>query len=238
MYVQAEAEKARLLGVMRTFQESISKRTKTDVDVMKYQTWEEVVSIMERVSEECNKGSGKRVAVRKFFDRLGTNGPIFSAWLGLLPTGEYSSIVCGAFKLVIKVCPKIPSHAWLESNISKAAIHVKAIREIIFETLGSIPAMLGNAKLYVEMWKSLKLHIEFSKLYTAILEVFCHILKWLQENSFKAAAKAFLQQDGYEKSLSSKLKIVENCAAAVREEASICSQYALGSINRNMGRRK
>lgn len=80
--------------------------------------------------------------------------------------------------------------------------------------------------------------MEFSRLYTAILEVFRHILLWLKENSFKAAAKAFLQQDGYEKSLTSKLKIVERCAASVREEATMCSQYALGSINKNMERRK
>lgn len=98
--------------------------------------------------------------------------------------------------------------------------------------------MLERAKLYFEMWRSLKLHTHFSKLYTAILEVFRHILIWLKENSFKSAAKAFLKQDGYEKSLTLKLKAVEICAASVREEASICSQYALGSINRNVERRK
>ena len=90
--------------MMRIFQESVRKRTKLDLDVSRYQTWEEVVSIMDKVCDESEKGSGKRNAIRKFFDRLGASGPTFSAWLGLLPNGEYSSIVCGAFKLVIKVC--------------------------------------------------------------------------------------------------------------------------------------
>lgn len=58
---------------------------------------------MNQVADKFCKSSGKMAAVRRFFDRLGDNGSTFSAWLGLLPDGEYSSIVCGAFKMIIKV---------------------------------------------------------------------------------------------------------------------------------------
>ena len=39
----------------------------------------------------------------QFFSNVGESGGLFQAWLSLLPTGEYSSVICGAFKLVIKV---------------------------------------------------------------------------------------------------------------------------------------
>lgn len=103
MYVQAEAEKVKLLDAMKSFCESVGKHTQIIIDTSKHQTWDEVEETMKLVSEEFLTSSGKRAAIRRFFDRLGDNGSIFSAWLGLLPDGEYSSIVCGAFKLIIKV---------------------------------------------------------------------------------------------------------------------------------------
>jgi len=34
---------------------------------------------------------------------VGNHGGTFSAWLSLLPDGEYTSVLCGAFKLAINV---------------------------------------------------------------------------------------------------------------------------------------
>jgi hypothetical protein len=38
-----------------------------------------------------------------FCTNVGQHGGTFQAWLNLLPDGEYSSLLCGAFKLVIHV---------------------------------------------------------------------------------------------------------------------------------------
>lgn len=120
----------------------------------------------------------------------------------------------------------------------KAAIKVKEVRESIFDALGSIPTTLANAKLYTEMWKSVELHREFSKLYTAILEVFEHMLSWLLEKHHIKALKVFGQQDSYEDKLKKMIRNVEECATSVREQASICSQWVIGSVNCKMDRRK
>ena len=113
------------------------------------------------------------------------------------------------------------------------------MRESIFEALGSIPTTLANAKLYTEMWKSVELHREFSKLYTAILEVFEHMLSWLSEkHHIKKALKVFGQQDSYEDKLNRMIRHVEYCATLVREQASICSQWVIGSVNQKIDKRE
>ena len=120
----------------------------------------------------------------------------------------------------------------------KAAIKIKEVRESIFDALGSIPTTLANAKLYTEMWKSVELHREFSKLYTAILEVFEHMLSWLLEKHHIKAFKVFSQQDSYEDKLKRMIRTVEECATSVREQASICSQWIIGSVNYKMDKRE
>ena len=125
----------------------------------------------------------------------------------------------------------------LISKSGKAAIKVKEVRESIFDALGSIPTTLANAKLYTEMWRSVELHREFSKLYTAILQVFEHMLSWLLEKHHIKVLKVFGQQDSYEDKLKKMLQNVEQSAASVREQASICSQWVIGSVNHKMDKR-
>ena len=38
---------------------------------------------------------------------MGDKGPVIQTWLELLPTGEYTSVVCGAMKLVFGVYPNL-----------------------------------------------------------------------------------------------------------------------------------
>ena len=129
-------------------------------------------------------------------------------------------------------------HAILISLSDKTAIKIKEVRESIFDALGSIPTTLANAKLYTEMWRSVELHREFSKLYTAILEVFEHMLSWLLEKHHSKVLKAFGHQDSYEDTLKRRLRVVEDCATLVREQASICSQWVIGSVNQKMDKRE
>ena len=123
-------------------------------------------------------------------------------------------------------------------NRHQAAIKVKEVRDSIFDALGSIPTTLANAQLYTEMWFSVELHREFSKLYTAILEVFEHMLSWLLEKHHIKVLKVFGQQDNYEDKLNRMLRTVEERAASVREQASICSQWVIGSVNQKMDKRE
>jgi hypothetical protein len=118
---------------------------------------------------------------------------------------------------------------------------MKTIRDLIFSSLGKIPAALETARQYLEMdnlYKSLKLHIEFSRLYKSILIVFRHILDWLSKSLIRKATSAFLKQGEYEKELVEKINIVRDRGAAVRQQAEICSQYLIGSIHQNLSKRE
>lgn len=88
------------------------------------------------------------------------------------------------------------------------------------------------------LYKSVELHIEFSRLYKAILIVFRHILEWMSKSGIKHAAKAMFRQDDYEKELEDRITDVWDRAAAVRQQAEICSQYLIGSIHENLAIRK
>lgn len=109
LYGQAEAEKAKLKAALASFQNTVGAKLKISVDINQFQTWDEVESLIGEVKRQYEGKSGAMAATRRFFDRIGKNGGTFTAWLGLLPDGEYSSVVCGAFKLIIKVgpCPDI-----------------------------------------------------------------------------------------------------------------------------------
>ena len=103
LYAQAEAERAKLKAALTTFQNTVGAKLKINVDINQFQTWEEVERVVEDVRNQYEGKTGAMAAIRGFFDRIGKNGGTFTAWLGLLPDGEYSSVVCGAFKLIIKV---------------------------------------------------------------------------------------------------------------------------------------
>ena len=53
----------------------------------------------------------------KLSEALGRNGKAIKAWLDLLPDGEYTSVVCGSFKLVIMVGTNLHEY-WKDREIS------------------------------------------------------------------------------------------------------------------------
>lgn len=103
LYGQAEAERAKLKAALASFQKTVGAKLKISVDINQFQTWDEVECLVGEVKRQYEGKSGAMAATRRFFDRVGKNGGTFTAWLGLLPDGEYSSVVCGAFKMIIKV---------------------------------------------------------------------------------------------------------------------------------------
>lgn len=106
VYEVAEKEKASLLRAMKEFQTSPKGSSHVDIDPNKYQDWAQVEATMKDAELEYkqrHKDKPIMKGIAEFFGNVGDSGGLFQAWLSLLPTGEYSSVVCGAFKLVIKV---------------------------------------------------------------------------------------------------------------------------------------
>ena len=104
VYAEAEKAKAKLRAAMAKFQTTVTTKTNLSIDTTRYQAWDEVERLMEEVSRKYQEKRGSRLGcVGRFFDKVGNSGGTFNAWLSLLPNGDYSSVVCGAFKLVISV---------------------------------------------------------------------------------------------------------------------------------------
>ena len=91
---------------MKKFQTAAKDKTDVPIDTARIFTWDEVIGVMNRASSRQQKKENKPLAcVEKFFAKVGDSGKTFNAWLSLLPDGcEYTSIICGAFRLIINVC--------------------------------------------------------------------------------------------------------------------------------------
>jgi hypothetical protein len=108
VYDIAEREKESLLEAMRSFQKSAKGTIDVDINSKKYQKWSDVEATMKAAeSDYLQRHKGPMKGIQSFFDNVGSSGDTFQAWLSLLPDGEYSSVVCGAFKLVIKVSSRL-----------------------------------------------------------------------------------------------------------------------------------
>jgi len=94
------------LKAMKEFQTSAKGSSDVHIDLNKYQDWTQVEATMKDAELEYrqrHKDKPIMKGIAEFFSNVGNSGGLFQDWLSLLPTGEYSSVVCGAFKLVIKV---------------------------------------------------------------------------------------------------------------------------------------
>lgn len=112
---------------------------------------------------------------------------------------------------------------------------------MVFANLAEIPQALDGARDYLKMnniYQSLKLHQAFSKLCAAILVAFEDMLRWLGENRWKHAAKAFFASDGYEADLKTKVDVVKQQSEAVRREAERCSYFLLGNVDQKLTKRE
>ena len=107
IYKNAEEEREQLLKAMDDFKAhlKVNKQQSIIKDDTKIYTWDEVVTVVNKAARDYErKKQGRSMAwVGSLFDTVGKNGKTFNAWLSLLPDGDYSSVACGAFKLIINV---------------------------------------------------------------------------------------------------------------------------------------
>jgi hypothetical protein len=111
VYSEADKKAAQLLEVMASFQNAAESRHshKSKIEppatLKRKQTWADVQQTMNEAQERYKKKREGDVAsgFQTFCTTVGQHGGTFQAWLNLLPDGEYSSLLCGAFKLVIHV---------------------------------------------------------------------------------------------------------------------------------------
>ncbi|MCJ1270774.1 hypothetical protein MMC22_010671 [Lobaria immixta] len=109
---------------------------------------------------------------------MGKIAPAIQAWLELLPDGEYTSIVCGALKLVFGVERSSVSFA--------AAARMQEIRNKILNTMASMSDTVDASKDYLEIYRDdQKLFERAEDLYIAVLNAVEGMILWIDESAYK-----------------------------------------------------
>ena len=137
------------------------------------------------IKEYEKKGKSWRHPFRTAGRALGGSTNSMQTWLEMLPNGEYSSLVCGALKLVFGVRPKtIPSTAE-DLNIEQAAARMDKIRKKVLETLSVLPKTLELRENYLEIYRQDEgLRDKADELYIAIVKGVEGMIEWLDHSTY------------------------------------------------------
>lgn len=223
-YKELELHQQHFFEALEAFEKTLPEKYRTKFDIRGKHTWEEVIQEA-KIAELKYKRKGSDDSpfskVRGCFRKLQSRVSGFEAWLELIPSSTYSTVVSGGFKIIIR-----------------ASTRMNEIREFIFTALASIPDEIEKAQLMMEMNRDLKfsprLHERISELYVSILKVMHHILLWLQKKSAVKQVKSLLQQSEYEKSLESKIDDFKQLVTLVKEEANLCANQRLHVMDMNI----
>lgn len=110
VYFGAELKKDELYEAIEAFRKTATikesnKYPQAEFEISGCQKWSDVEQTMRDAKVEYEKRhKGKTVAaIDNFLQTIGNSGKTFQAWMDLLPNGDYSSVICGSFKLVLNV---------------------------------------------------------------------------------------------------------------------------------------
>lgn len=94
--------------------------------------WKIIDDVVEDYARRGQGGAWGKI--RTGFRKLGDGSEAIQGWLGLLPTeSEYLSVVCGGFKLILKV-------SICSSSRSRALLRICEIRQADNERGGRLPS--------------------------------------------------------------------------------------------------
>ncbi|TEY30287.1 hypothetical protein BOTCAL_0885g00010 [Botryotinia calthae] len=143
----------------------------------------------------------------------------FEFLLELLPSGDYTSIICGGLKLVFN-----------------AAKRMKTIRESVFKTFDGLSDTIDSTNLYIRYYSQDEtLRLKAENLYIAILEAIKGITNWLKKNPFAESFKAFFLQEEYGKKLEEKMTTnIQTTATAFEERVKALLHIRVENIDSNV----
>ena len=118
---------------------------------------------------------------------MGDKGPVIQTWLELLPVGEYTSVVCGAMKLVFGVnsTPSRPSEAEKQLIKTQAAARMADIRQRILDTFSSLPGSIEASEDYLKIYRQdAELLGKAEDLYLAVLDGIEGMMAWIDHKAY------------------------------------------------------
>lgn len=112
--------------------------------------------------------------------------PAIGAWLQLLPDGEYTSVVCGALRLVFNVGQRSVGRFWrLNLENHKAAARMNDIRQKILETLAGLSKTIDLSEDYLQIYRQdEELFRRAEDLYVVLLKGIEAMMDWLDHKTY------------------------------------------------------
>ncbi|CAN9187347.1 unnamed protein product, partial [Alternaria alternata] len=205
-------EKQKLLMAMDVLQQKTRRKDsvteKTHEEQRSY-TWKQVITEVQTASDSYKK---------TIFARMCDKSDIFEHWLALLPAGDYTSSISGAFILGVQ-----------------AARNVSGTQQAIYEALASIPEALSHASAYVEIYKAhssdalVKKTAELCKNILVVLRV---IVEFFAKSSWRRGASAMMKGSAHQQELTEAIEEMKTKALQLREEANLCLQRRIAEMDR------
>ncbi|KAF5647841.1 uncharacterized protein FTJAE_1524 [Fusarium tjaetaba] len=208
--IQEETES--LFAVMAQVQKKLGQdktgqKYNTKVDLRQC-NWKVVMGEVEKTAQLWRSRPNKQSKVMVFVDKVGRHSEALERWLGLLPTGDYGSSICGAFKIIIG-----------------AAGRYTKVEESVYEAISEIPMIMERAKRYVDMYRQMRdqfLEQRTIELFRAILTLLHQVMQFFLDGKPKKFIGSLIQQGSYKEQLFQSVEAIKACAQAVNDEASQC----------------
>ncbi|KAH7233070.1 hypothetical protein BKA59DRAFT_446565 [Fusarium tricinctum] len=225
LWKEVDEEKERLFELMQQVQKKLSKEQSSDdmIDLRKC-SWREVMGQVQKTAQRWKLRPNKQGRTMVFIDKLGRHSSALESWLGLLPSGDYGSSICGVFKLAIG-----------------AAGQYGKVEETIFEALSEIPIIMESAGRYVDMyWKMRDQYLEQRtfELFRAILQMLRYVMQFFAEGKTRKVFEGMMKQEGYKAEINESLEEIRKRAQAVNNEAQQCQARMVFKISDKLDENK
>lgn len=127
-------------------------------------SWNDVLTVAGQATDHYqSKAKGFRGLLPKLGRKLGDTQPAIDGYLDMLPQGDYSSIVCGAVKLIFR-----------------ATASMADVRKKVLDTLAASPELLEQTEMFLKMYSGdRRLNERAVQLYVALLLTIEAVIKWL-----------------------------------------------------------
>ena len=91
---------------MKKYERHEKPKKKSNLKLQANHTWKEAIAYAEnakRAYQARAEGSNTWKSIRRCFWKFSRNANAFESWLDVLPEGDYSSVLCGGFKMIFIV---------------------------------------------------------------------------------------------------------------------------------------
>lgn len=204
------------------------------VNLQATQAWDGVEEILRKavaVRLKDRKKKDEACPMERCLSKMLEYGPGVKSWLEILPDGEYTSLVCGGFKLIIGVWVFLKFCRFILTS-SQTVIQLSNVQEEVRDALVRIPAEMQRAIIEKALYaQSVRIQNAFSDFYVAVVNAALEVVNLLLRSKFGQIWRAAMQQDCYGENLRKALEEMEDRGSQFKQEATLCSHQEIREVN-------